>query len=34
MTIHFQGAGSTGYYVMGTGEQAHSFRDLGSHAKK
>ena len=25
MNIHFQRAGSTGYYVMGTREQAHSF---------
>ena len=26
--------GSTGYYFQGFGEQAHSFGDLGSPAKK
>ena len=26
--------GSTGYYFRGTGEQAHSFGDLGSPVKK
>ena len=30
----FGDIGSTGYYVRGAGEQAHSFGDLGSPAKK
>ena len=30
----FRDLGSTGYYFRGAGEQAHSFRDLGSPAKK
>ena len=31
--IYFQGAGRTGNYFYGVGEQAHGFRDLGSPAK-
>ena len=34
MAIYFQGAGSIGNYLQGFGEQAHSFGDLGSPAKK
>ena len=34
MAIYFQGAGSTGNYFQGFWEQAHSFGDLGSPAKK
>ena len=37
MAIYFQGAGelgSTGNYFKGSREQAHSFGDLGSLAKK
>ena len=34
MAVYFQGAGSTGNYFQGFWEQAHSFGDLGSHAKK
>ena len=30
----FRELGSTGNYFQGFGEQAHSFRDLGSPAKK
>ena len=30
----FRDLGSTGYYFRGAGEQAHSFGDLGSPAKK
>ena len=30
----FRDLGSTGNYFRGDGEQAHSFRDLGSPAKK
>ena len=30
----FRDLGSTGNYFRGAGEQAHSFRDLGSPAKK
>ena len=30
----FRDLGSTGYYFRGAGEQAHSFWDLGSPAKK
>ena len=30
----FRDLGSTGYYLRGAGEQAHSFGDLGSPAKK
>ena len=34
MAIYFQDLGSTGNYFMGAGEQAHSYGDLGSPAKK
>ena len=34
MDIYFQGAGSIGNYFQGFWEQAHSFGDLGSPAKK
>ena len=30
----FRELGSTGYYLRGSGEQAHSFGDLGSPAKE
>ena len=30
----FRDLGSTGYYFRGAGEQAYSFGDLGSPAKK
>ena len=30
----FRELGSTGYYLRGAREQAHSFEDLGSPAKK
>ena len=30
----FRDLGSTGFYFRGAGEQAHSFGDLGSPAKK
>ena len=34
MAIIFRDLGSTGYYFRGAGEQAHSFGDLWSPAKK
>ena len=33
MAIYFQGSLELGYYFQGFGEQAHSFRDLGSPGK-
>ena len=34
MAIYFHGAGGTGNYFQGFGEQAHNLGDLGSPAKK
>ena len=34
MAIYFRDLGGTGNYFRGAGEQAHSFGDLGSPAKK
>ena len=34
MAIYFRELGCTGNYCQGFGEQAHSFGDLGSPAKK
>ena len=34
MAIHFRKLGSIGNYFQGFGQQAHSFWDLGSPAKK